>query len=318
MHGGSSAILIFMTRVVSLLAFAAPVALSTTAFAATSPGAPMTVRLHADAPGLVRLRAPDGLGVDWPAPGRGAVDVPWMTWRAIDGPVEVEINGTAATVTPRPAEAQPLLGGPAEATPSDAAYVPTTAWAPGRDAAVRRWAVGAAVAAVLLIAAAALLTHGRRFSTALVVAVSLAITAAAAVAPAFRRQHASLRVGVAIEQDSSSQHDLWTYRTARTAARVREPWGGGLARGASWFVPRWPGHVARADPVLELNAAGRPVAIVVGVTPDEPAAFLHRSRATAGGPSPRFDDATTAPELVRRLYAAPASARGDWAVVGAP
>jgi hypothetical protein len=290
--------------------------LAAAAFAATPPGAPLTVCLHADATGTVRLRAPESLGIDWPAPGRGSVEVPWMTWRPIDGPVAVEINGRPVMIDPKSADVPAPLAGPADASPSEAAYVPTAAWAPGRDAAVRRWAVGAAVASVLLIASVALLTHGRRGSTPLVLATSVVITAAVAAAPALRRDDTSLRVGIIVERNAAQQQDVWTYQTARVPMRVREPWGG-LPRGGTWFVPRSPGHLGRADPVLELDADGKPAAITANVAPGEPAAFLHRGRANADASDAGLDDAAVSPELVRRLYGSIGRLNSKWTLVAA-
>jgi hypothetical protein len=114
------------------------------------------------------------------------------------------------------------------------------------------------------------------------------------------------------------QQDVWTYRVAREATRLSEPWGGATGGGGTWFVPRSFAHLSRADLVLRVDAGGRPVAIEVNVGPDEPAAFLHRIYAPPRTSPPPLKDATSSPELERRLYGSVGKRQGDWTLITTP
>jgi len=155
-----------------ILAFAAaaPCGAATVEFAAPSS---LRVTLDAAPPGVVAIRGPDLVGVDWHADGRRVATLPLLLTRAPEGPLAVTVDGVAATL-PLPPDARPDV-----ARVDEAAYRPLLDRPRGPSAAERRRAVllAVAVAASLLMT---LLLPRRRVAAC--VAVSIAWSAGLAVA----------------------------------------------------------------------------------------------------------------------------------------
>jgi hypothetical protein len=282
---------------------------------AYQPGRYMPLRIDADVAGTIQIRGEETLGIDFDAAGKTSVVVPWMCWRSSGGEITVEVNGKPTRLSLRPLAPGELLpsspsfafteptpiAGPVSAMYSREAYVPLTAWSPGRPEQARRGIVIAAVAITLVIAAVWIGLGRSRWTPAVIVVVALVGMAMVSLRPELSRRDARLRVAVA----AGEQRDEWVYRASRDNQTVLEPW-----TDVSWFVPQSPRHLQRIGPVLKVDSAGRPTEFELTLTPGIAAGVLHRHVGTE--PAVNIDDTLASPEFARRLYGGAVKMDDDW------
>ncbi|MBC7785224.1 MAG: hypothetical protein H7144_15420 [Burkholderiales bacterium] len=261
------------------------------------PGVYTELSLHADRPGLISLRGNGVLGIDWPAPGKTSVTVPWMNWRTMPSETGITLNGIPQRLAVWPAitmEPDSETSGLTSAMYLQDAYVPTYGWQPGRPAAARFHIVIAAVGTALVLLAIRLVMAKSRWMIPAVLASGVAIAAVVPMRGEFSRTDS--RMTVTIVDAENRQVDQWIYRTAAAEARVVEP----IVPGSQTFViPQSPAHLAQLDPVLHLDASGRPLELSVKIVPGRFAAIARRSGAVLDGGE---SDTAISPELVRRVY----------------
>lgn len=242
------------------------------------PGQFVPLRIDASAPGIVRVRAPDALGIDWTAPGRASVVVPWVIWRTTPGEIQITINDRVQTLqlSPRPREeaiqsvdasAQSLLDrtGPLDrfGGVSAHAYAPVYDYAPGRPEGQRTRIVTWSIVAVLGLAAMALSPRKYRAIAMLAGAFLLCGAIAWNIQPALAPRAVIVR--------APGFTDTWIYHPGAVGQRVHEP-----LNGDAWVVPSSLGEISAIDPVLQVDSTGAPVELRGAIPPSGFLAFVKR------------------------------------------
>jgi hypothetical protein len=246
------------------------------------PGEYIPLVIEADGPGVVSIRAPESLGIDWDAPGRTSVTVPWMTWHKASGELVIEINGRPQTIalkrlaededyaTQNPYVAPDNLAGPRVSTFGDAAYMPSYAW-PGGTSARTRWLIVAAAGAVALALAAIKLALWRsRWTAWAMVVAGTGATIAIAFIPALNQPVA--RAAAIVEPMAPVvQSDRWIYLRSERPIRTSEPWSA-----YTYLFPRSPAHLESLAPVVRVRDDGLAGQIELSLTPGSTACLLQR------------------------------------------
>ncbi len=268
--------------------------------------APMTI--DAEGPGVIRIRGPEMLGIDWDAPGKTSVVLPWMCWRTTPGEVEIDVNGQKQTLQLRPigVEDQHLLTtpwtptvsaiGPPSAMYNESAYIPTYNWTPGRSKSVRGWTVAAAIFVCLAMTLVTLIGWKSRW-TPFAMLITAGVVTTAIVSNRTLARHDSILIAN-VRSSDPKQTDSWLFATSDRDERVR------VAAAPSFaFVPRSPEHLSRVDPVAIYEPNGLAAMLTFQLGPRQFVALIGRTNAD----DVRLvgEDRVRSGEFVRKLYQRP-------------
>lgn len=229
------------------------------------PGVYTALRIEADSAGPISIRGPQMLGIDWNAPGKTSITVPWMCWRTTAGEVEISINDRKQLLALRPTTSDL----PPEHLNAEV-YRRALDWVPGQPASKRRWIMLASIALLLSLATLRLTLWRWKYSPLAAAVGGIALACAFAAFPMLSRTDAS-KSEPRKKPDGSSE--LWIYRTASTPQRVSEPW-----RTEMEYVPMSAASLQAADPSLNVNSTGNVTELLVNVDRDRPACLLIRAQ----------------------------------------
>lgn len=276
------------------------------------PGAIVPLRIDAADAGPVRVRATDALGIDWDAPGRTSVVVPWVVWRGASGEIEVAINDRKQmlSLSARPREERIVATDPIgqaildRTGPLDRfgginphAYAPTYDFSPGRPERQRLRIVTWSIVVLLALGATALAPRKHRAPAMLVVAAVLCGAIAWSVKPALAQRAVIVR--------SSDFVDTWIYHAGAPGDRVRE-----RLTGDAWVFPPTARDLGSVDPVLHVDSAGDAIELSGSIPSGGFLGFVKRGRDA----EPAGAEIWASPMFTIRLYGVAGTTGEDRAI----
>lgn len=246
------------------------------------PGEYVPLRIETEGPGRVSIRADLSLGIEWDAPGRTSITVPWMTWQASGDDLVLQVNGRSQRVrlkrlednqdysTPNPYQLLARFPALERSEYSDRVYEPTLGW-PGGVGADMRWNVAwAGGIIVLILLCIRLIGWKRRITPWLTGSVGLISLVMIGLMSAFHQPLARAKAVVDIPSPVS-ESDVWIYFRAWRPTRITEPWSAGTL-----LFPRSDNHLRTLDPVVLLREDGLAGWIELSLVPQATVCLVHR------------------------------------------
>lgn len=246
------------------------------------PGEYVPLRIETDGPGRISIRGDQSLGIDWDAPGKTSVTVPWMTWQEAGGELVLWVNGRSQRLwlkqldetqeysTHNPYMLLSDVVGPKRSEYSDRVYEPAWGWVGGVGARTR-WNIALGGGIVILILLSIRLASGeRRITPWIALSASLGGLTMMGLMPVFNQPSARATAVVPIPS-AVPESDIWVYWRALRPNRLREPWSA-----YTYLFPRSASHLRALDPVVRLREDGLTGWIDMSLTPQDTVCVLHR------------------------------------------
>lgn len=246
------------------------------------PGEYIPLRIETDGPGRVSIRADQSLGIDWDAPGKTSVIIPWMTWTQSGGELVLKINGRSQRLelrrleenqdysTNNPYEVLVKFPGPKRSGYLHQVYEPIIGWRGGVGSEIRWNLVWIGVIFILILFSIRLVIETWMIRPWILLAVGL-IGLAIVGGVSAMNQPLARAIAVIPIPSSAPESDVWVYLRAWRQVRVSEPWSA-----YTLLFPRSVSHLRALDPVIRIREDGLTGRIELSLAPHDTVCLLYR------------------------------------------